>query len=357
MRVLFLTAHQEVAGPLPKLAPLMVGEMRRLGCQVSTVPWSRQREGESVLTKVIARSLAIRSVRRRLKEQTFDVMLVATTHNWPALLRDIPLVALTRGHCRARVLHFHGSKVDLLVTPGHWLLKACSSWLVRRCEAVLVLSSEEREQWMAFSPGTRFEVVVNPFQPPDTTCRPPHPRGNPPVILFVGRLVPEKGIFDLLEALRLVARDQECLLRIAGQGSHEQETVRRVRELGLGKYVDLAGYVQGDRLADLYASSDVFVLPTYREGFPTVIAEAMSYGLPIVTTAIRGAVDHLAEGENALFVPPRDPGRLARALLRLLNNPSMCADMGERNREKVKEFAPRLAVPRYVDIMESAISG
>ena len=64
----------------------------------------------------------------------------------------------------------------------------------------------------------------------------------------------------------------------------------------------------------------------------------MSYGLPIVTTHIRGAVDHLTEGENVLFVPPHQPDDLARALRRLLNDPGMCADMGERNREKVKSL-------------------
>ena len=359
MRVLFLTAYPGIAGPLPKLAPLMIDEMRHLGCEVSTEPWSHRGEKESILAKVIGRTRDLRRIRRRLKQQPFDVMLVTTTHDWPALLRDIPLLALTRGRCRARVLHLHGSMVDRLVSPGHRLLKACSSWLVRRCDAVLVLSREERDQWRAFAPVVRFEVVVNPFVPPDSARRQPvHVRGDPPVLLFVGRLIPEKGIFDLLEAVRAISRDQRCLLRVAGQGSHEEAIRKRVFELGLGDCVELAGYVQGDTLAELYASSDVFVLPTYfGEGSPTVITEAMSYGLPIITTPIRGAVDHLSEGENVLFVPPHRPDDLARALRRLLNDSRMCADMGERNREKVKAFAPSVVVPRYVAIMRSLVRG
>ena len=178
------------------------------------------------------------------------------------------------------------------------------------------------------------------------------------MLLFVGRLIPEKGIFDLLDAVRAISQDQRCFLRVAGQGGHEGAIRKRASELGLGDSVELVGYLTGGALAQLYQSSDVFVLPTYfGEGFPTVIAEAMSYGLPIVTTPIRGAVDHLSAGENVLFVPPRQPDRLARALLRLLNDPDMCAHMGERNREKVKTFAPSLVVPHYVDIMASAVRG
>lgn len=358
MRVLMLTAHPAIAGPLPKLAPLMIDEMRHLGCQVCTEPWSHRRERESYGVKLFERARDLWRIRRLLKTQPFDVMLVTTTHNWPALLRDIPLLAFTHRCCRARVLHFHGSMVDRLGRPGHWLLKLCSQWLVRRCDAVLVLSQEERDQWRAFSPGVRFEVVINPFVPPDSARRHlRHGRGEPPALLFVGRLVPQKGIFDLLEALRLVLEHRRCILRVAGQGSHEAAICRRVADLGLGGCVELVGYVHGEALAKLYASSDVFVLPSYSEGFPTVISEAMSYGLPIVTSPIRGAVDLLSEGENALFVPPRRPDDLARALLRLLNDPGLCADMEKRNREKVKDFAPSVVVPRYVAIMRSLARG
>jgi glycosyltransferase involved in cell wall biosynthesis len=359
MRVFMLTAYPAIAGPLPKLAPLMVDEMRRLGCQVSTEPWSHRRESESLLAKVTGRALDLRQIRRRLNQQRFDVMLVTTTHDWPALLRDIPLLALTRGACRARVLHFHGSMVDELRRPGRRVFKWCSSWLVRRCDAVLVLSREEQLRWRAFSPGTRFEVVVNPFEPSgralNSVARGSRDR---PALLFVGRLIPEKGVFDLLEAVRSISTNQDCLLRIAGQGSHERAIRERVSDLGLSDRVELAGYVEGDALEQLYLSSDVFVLPTYfGEGFPTVLTEAMSYGLPIVTTPVRGAVDHLSEVLNTLFVPPRQPELLARALRRLLNDSALRTDMGMRNREKVKSFAPSVVVPQYVDIMNSLVGG
>jgi glycosyltransferase involved in cell wall biosynthesis len=338
-------------------APLMIDEMRRLGCDVDTAPWSHRKERETLLGKILSRSRDVWLIRRRLRRQRFDLMLVTTTHDWLALLRDIPLLALTRGYCRARVLHLHGSMSGSLVGPGHYLLKSCSRWLTRRCDAILVLSQEERDQWLRFNPKVRCEVVINPFVPPAPTQRRSWDgAGGRPVLLFVGRLIPEKGIFDLLDAINALSHTCDCFLRVAGLGSHEQAIRERVHELGLSESVELLGYVEEDTLARLYASSDVFVLPTYfGEGFPTVIAEAMSYGLPIVTTPVRGAADLLSEGEHVLFVPPRRPRELADALRRLLENPAMRAEMGERNREAVKAFAPSLVVPRYVDIMRSLV--
>ena len=357
MRVLMLTAHPGIAGPLPKIAPLVVGAMRRLGCTVDTVPWSHRAEHESLAVKLVSRGRDLWRIRRHLRRQHVDVLLVTTTHDWPALLRDIPLLALTGGLCGARVLHFHGSMVDALFAPGNRLLKICSRWLVSHSDAVLVLSKEERDLWRLFCPGVRFDVVVNPFVPSEAACRrDPREHGDPAVILFVGRLIPQKGVFDLVEAMRAVLEQQRCVLRIVGQGSHEQALRNRIAELGLGASVLLTGYIGGEALGDLYASSDVFALPTYfGEGFPTVITEAMAFGLPIVTTPIRGAADQLAEGENVLFVPPHRPPDLAKALLRLLNDHGLCTDMGKRNQAKVLDFAPEVVVPQYVEIMRDLV--
>jgi glycosyltransferase involved in cell wall biosynthesis len=86
-----------------------------------------------------------------------------------------------------------------------------------------------------------------------------------------------------------------------------------------------------------------------------VILEAMSFGLPIVTTRIRGAADHLVEGENALFVPPRTSAPLAAALERLLGDETLSTTMGENNRRKAEIFAPDRVVQAYVRVFEEVM--
>ena len=137
-------------------------------------------------------------------------------------------------------------------------------------------------------------------------------------MLFVGRLIEEKGVFELVEAFAKVREQTHCHLVIVGEGGHERELRHRVSELGLGESVTMPGHLSESALSDEYRKATVFVLPSWSEGFPTVLAEAMDAGLPIITTRIHGAADHLIAGENALFVEPRDVNGLASALIRLI---------------------------------------
>jgi glycosyltransferase involved in cell wall biosynthesis len=171
--------------------------------------------------------------------------------------------------------------------------------------------------------------------------------------LFVGRIIEAKGVFDLLEAFEEVAQTDSCRLSLVGDGEDRPAVSEWVREHGLSDRVDLPGYVDGNDLVQQYLDAAVFVLPTYSEGFPTVISEAMDAGLPIVTTPCRGMADRLAEGVNCLFVQPRDPHGLAVAVLRLLHDADLREIMGDANRRTVEAFAPEVAVRDYLRALES----
>ena len=132
---------------------------------------------------------------------------------------------------------------------------------------------------------------------------------------------------------------QPCRLVVAGAGPVAEEVGRRIATMGLSDLVDLRGYITGDDLLSAYRDADLFVLPSYREGFPLVVMEAMDHGLPVVTTPIRGCADHLQPGVNALFTPPRDAESLAAVLLRLLGDKDLRERMGAANQRKVREFA------------------
>jgi len=135
MRVLMLTAFPTIGGPLPKLAPLVAEGLSRCGCDVVIEGWSAHRAGrESLVAKLLGRSADLLRVQRRIREWRPDVIYVATAHNWPALLRDVPL-ALTVSRGRPPlVVHLHGSESDRLATRGGALFKACSAYVARRSD-------------------------------------------------------------------------------------------------------------------------------------------------------------------------------------------------------------------------------
>jgi glycosyltransferase involved in cell wall biosynthesis len=359
MRIFMLVPHANVSGPMPRLAQLLVEGLRGLGCDVATEPWGSHKDGETVFTKAVGRIRDVFRIRRALAAQAHDLIVVQTSHDWPSIARDLAL-ALAIPDRGQVVLQFHGGRTDDLLARGHWLLKRTTALLLRLTAGILVLSSDERCALEAFCPGGNFQVVTNPFKESPDFAWPRQARERlraVPVLLFVSRLLAEKGILDTIDAFALLRERHPSHLVIVGDGLAAEEVAAHVRSKGLKEHVTLAGRLQEDRLADAYRQADIFVLPTYHpEGFPTVISEAMSASLPIVTTKTRGIADHLREGVNALFVPPRDPSALAEAIERLLVDNALREAMSKENRRKVKEFAPELVARDYLRALNEICS-
>jgi glycosyltransferase involved in cell wall biosynthesis len=360
-----LAPHPQIRSPLNKHTPALAAALRDLGCSVRCEGWGRRQEGESPAAKLAGRTADIAQIRRILRAERFDMLLVKTAHDWATLSRDIALLLSTRGLCRRRILQLHGSHADRLAAPAHRAFKLASALLARLPDALLVLSQEECRDWQSFYPRGRVYVVKNPLPPalsPNSSqATTSASNGDPaspklrrahPTVLFVGRLMDAKGVRELIEAWPAVLAQRACHLVLAGDGPAAQALRDRVAALGLGASITLAGYLEGGALETAYRSADLFVLPSWTEGFSFAILEAMAAGLPIVTTRLRGMVDHLREGEHALFVPPRDPAALAAALIRLLSNAELRTRMGQANRVKVRDFAPATVGREFLGVLE-----
>jgi len=355
LRLLLLSPHPGVSGPLPKHTPLLIDALRAAGCDVTSVPWGRHSDTETRMTKIVERFRDIVGVRSLVsKNEKFEVMVVKTSLEWMSLLRDVPLLVSVRRRVPTLVVQFHGGHPDRLLPSGHRFFKAASRFLLRLSDGVLVLSSEEARGVSAFSPSTPVEVVVNPFlaredEADDSAAA---ETAGIPTVLFAGRLVEEKGILDTVDAFALLRDRRPCRLLVAGRGPAAGEVAARLEARGLSDDATVAGQLSHADVTAAYRASDVFVLPTYwGEGFPTAIAEAMNAGLPIVTTKLRGMADHLVDGVNGIFVPPRAPAALAEAIERLLADDELRRRMASANKAKVRDFAPDAAAEIYLQAL------
>ena len=145
--------------------------------------------------------------------------------------------------------------------------------------------------------------------------------------LFLGRLDPEKGLFELLDALRAVLdAHPDVTLTVAGEGPARAGLERRVAELGLGDAVELRGLVPYERLGALFDSVDCVVLPSYGEGMPLSVLEAAAHHRPLIVSDV-GDIPKLF-GDRIRIVPPRDTGALTAAMLAAVEDPSPSADYG-----------------------------
>jgi len=179
----------------------------------------------------------------------------------------------------------------------------------------------------------RLAPVAAPPLPPPTrepaAVRAELGAANRPIVLAAGRLAPQKGYGVLLDAARDWAhRDPPPLVVIAGDGPEEQALRRRIADETLP--VRLLG--RRTDMADLLAAADVAVLTSTWEARPLVAQEALRAGVPLVATAVGGVPDLV--GDAALLVPPGAGAAVARAVVQILDDPTLAADLGERGRRQ-----------------------
>jgi glycosyltransferase involved in cell wall biosynthesis len=162
--------------------------------------------------------------------------------------------------------------------------------------------------------------------------------------LFVGRLVKEKGVFELLDAYAALPRQirEEVSLVLVGDGEVRAELEERAARMVPGR-VYFPGFVHREQLAAYYGLAETFIFPTHTDTWGLVVNEAMACGLPLLVSSAAGcAADLLAEGENGLLVRPHDPVRLSAAMQRLACSPGLRRQMGQASRRLVAQYSPSL---------------
>ena len=230
---------------------------------------------------------------------------------------------------------------DADVVHAHWLPSAAVGLLAGRPTIAQVWGTDvelaRRVPWLARAVLRRARIVVAPSTALASDAR--HlgardvrviPSGvdvpleigvedEPPFVLFAGRLSPEKGVLELVEAANGIP------LVVAGDGPL-RDRVPGAR-----------GFVPHEELVELYDRAAVVAVPSFREGFGVVCAEAMAHGRPVVASAVGGLLDLVADGETGIHVPAGDVRALRSALQRLLADPELRRRMGEAARERVRD--------------------
>lgn len=226
--------------------------------------------------------------------------------------------------------------------------------LVRVLEAASAVIAIDRATADALSSArlsTTVHVVPNCVdlgpKPTNGATRAPGP------VLYIGWLVPSKGLEDLLVAWGSVRRDGLTLRLLGG---YEPDYVASLESRGLlTPDVAVLGEVPHSQVVDELRACGLLVLPSHTEGFPNVVVEAMSVAAPVVATSV-GAVPEMLTGGAGIVVPPHDADALAGAMLEVLDDPLGSRAMGERAREKAEnEFSVASVAAQYVRLWRSLV--
>ncbi len=161
---------------------------------------------------------------------------------------------------------------------------------------------------------------------------------DPPTFLYHGRVDVRKGLLELVDAFgQVVQHHPTARLILSGIGPDVDTVASRVDTLGLGQCVELTGYADYETAPEIYHRGDIFVSPTYAEGFSNTILEAMASGLPVISTQTVGVVDCLTDGVNGLLVPVRSVQELAESMMRMLVDEALRRHLAEAGYRDVQE--------------------
>jgi len=283
---------------------------------------------------------------------TLDAPLVHVhLSSYASFWRKSVVCLLARLARRPYLLHAHGSEFVQFYEKCGPLARRVVRLVLAKASLVLALSEAWRTTLQEISPRARIEVLRNAVPLPMVADLSRREEGQP-TLLFLGEMARHKGVFELAEAFaRLTTAFPRLKLVYSGTGSALEE----VRALGsrpeLAGRMECTGWVelQGKRAA--LAGATLFVLPSYVEGMPMALLEAMSWGLPVIATPVGGVPEMITHEVNGLLVAPGDTEALAAAISRLMSDPPLRARLGAAARETIAtRFSLDTAVARLLAV-------
>lgn len=253
------------------------------------------------------------------------------------------------------LLHLHGSEMAQFYRK----LSHSKQSLVRRTlentDAVIVLSESWREFVSRVAPKAKVLVVNNYVSIPSQKAAVINPTAPSAFhALFLGILGDRKGIFDLLDTWPTVLKEvPHARLIVGGNGEIDRAKIK-AQQLGITETVVFLGWVAGEEKAALLRAADAFVLPSYNEGLPMSVLEAMACGIPTVTTNVGGIPEIIVNQENGILIEPGNKDGLAHALIRLAQDEQYRKSIGASGLERVKKkFSSVSVLPQLENIYKN----
>jgi len=304
-----------------------------------------QLESEAIATKcfpliqhynLVTTIPAVISLARYLRQEEFDIVHTHSTEagiigRFAAALADVPNVVHT-----VHGVPFADDRNDAL---NRFVLE-CERKAARYTDRIVTNADVIAEEYLKLGIGQPEQyttiysgVDLDAFREASPVENLP---GERPRVVMVGRLADGKGHKVLLDAVASMD-DFEGSVCIVGDGPLHDSLEAEIEERRLSEQVFLTGF--RDDVPRILAASDVLVLPSFREGTPRVITEAMASGLPVVATDIAGIPEQIVDDENGYLVPTGDSDAVAERMKRLLSDPDLRERMGTQSKERAKIFS------------------
>ena len=281
-------------------------------------------------------SNAIRSFIKYIttKSKNYDLIHIHLAYDM-SFYRKLIIVIIGNFKNDLIFLHLHGSEFERFYKESGWLQKNLISWMFNHVDVLLVLS----KKWKLFveniCDSRNINILYNGADP--EVFKPYPPKKNNINILFMGVLGRRKGSYDLIEAfIPIYNKFPNVSLMLGGDGEIEK-TFDTVKDKLIDDRVKLMGWLQGQDKIDAFRNADIYILPSYNEGLPVSILEAMAAGLPIISTPVGGIPEAVIDGVNGYLIEPGDIESISNKIDKLCVDDSLREVMGKESIRLINE--------------------
>jgi glycosyltransferase involved in cell wall biosynthesis len=256
-----------------------------------------------------------------------------------AFWRDAVYLVLAKSMGRQTILEMHGSHLPGIYPDRSRVRQAAIRRILRLADRIVLVSEFDFVAYQNYDPDLPTVVIPNAVEvPAGTPPRKPVSDDAPLKLIYIGRLVRAKGIFEAVEAVRLLQEQKiHVRLNIVGAGPDSEELRRSILDAGVQDCVQILGPQHGADKERVLGESDVLVFPTYREGLPYTLLESMAAGTVPVACSVGGIPDVLSKCQCGITVPPRDPSAVAEAVHTLHRDREMARALSEAAHRVVVE--------------------
>lgn len=302
-------------------------------------------KADKPITRIISAfkdySHTIRNYRNVLRRDSYDIAHISTSASM-SLIKDLLMIRIAHKYGAKTVVHFHFGRIPELQKQNNWEWKLIKRVLSLSDSAIVMTENSYRT--LVECGYKNVCIVPNPLSPSvvDYVEKHPNKDRSPNTILFAGHVIKTKGVEELVEACGQI---ENVKLKIIGHATEEMKDLLRQKASkckGHDSWLELTGELPYEQVLYQMQRCDVFVLPTYTEGFPNVILESMACGCAIVTTKVGAIPEMLKEddrGKYGILIDPKNTEALESAIKAMLGD--------ENLKNQCRQNAQRRVLERY----------
>jgi glycosyltransferase involved in cell wall biosynthesis len=290
-----------------------------------------------------------------------DIIQLNPSLIWASVIRDfifLNISKITNAHC---IIFFRGWRWEFYnLIKNKPLLKKIFIINLKKANKIIVLSKDFKLALVELGIDekniitTTVMVESRLYIPKNKTFDKPYR------ILYCGQIAKKKGLYELIDAVPKILENETMVNFIfIGDGLELQNLKKKTREMGIEKNILFTGYKSGKEKEDIFRSSHIFVLPSYTEGFPNVILEAMAAGLSIISTSVGGLKYVIRNGENGFLLEsnPPTPEDISDNILKLMKNITIMKQISEINiKEAVEKYDVDVVIKKMEMIYQEMIN-